>query len=128
MQHRPNTTVADPPMGGSLSTEYRPVWQILDEARARSFTGEIVMMLEPEVRAYFDNGVVYAAERADEAPIGERLVTGHRRRLSSIKQIGQSWLSLRAATGHATPSDMTPPVCECKGRVSRAARAAVWLR
>ena len=74
MQHRPNTTVADPPMGGSLSTEYRPVWQILDEARARSFTGEVVMMLEPEVRAYFDNGVVYAAERADEAPIGERLV------------------------------------------------------
>ncbi|MEM8621336.1 MAG: hypothetical protein AAGF73_16595 [Actinomycetota bacterium] len=74
MQHRPPTTVDDPPMGGSLATDYRPVWQILDQARARSFTGEIVMMLEPEVRAYLDNGIVYAAERAGEAPIGERLV------------------------------------------------------
>ncbi len=74
MQHRPQATVADPPLGGALSTDYRPVWQILDEARARGFTGEIVMLLDPQVFAYFDNGVVYVAERADEAPIGERLI------------------------------------------------------
>ncbi|MEM9514802.1 MAG: hypothetical protein AAGA42_08065 [Actinomycetota bacterium] len=74
MQHRTQVTVADPPLGGALATNYRPVWQILDEARARGFTGEIVMLLDPQVFAYFDNGVIYVAERADEAPIGERLI------------------------------------------------------
>ncbi|MEO1057835.1 MAG: hypothetical protein AAFY28_13065 [Actinomycetota bacterium] len=74
MQHRTQATVADPPLGGALSTDYRPVWQILDEARARGFTGEIVMLLDPQVFAYFDSGVIYVAERADEAPIGERLI------------------------------------------------------
>jgi hypothetical protein len=52
----------------------QPAWMTLDEARAHSFTGEIVFEVEPEVLAYLDNGVVYYAERDTDAPLGRRLV------------------------------------------------------
>lgn len=51
----------------------QPVWKTLDEARERAFTGEIVLELEPEVFVYVDNGAVYHAECADDAPLGRRL-------------------------------------------------------
>jgi len=67
---------------GMSSTESRaleisgpqPVWMTLNEARQRAFTGEIVFELDPEVYAYLDNGVVYYAERAGEAALGQRLL------------------------------------------------------
>ena len=52
----------------------QPVWQTLDEARERSFTGEIVFDLEPEVVAYLDYGVVYYAERSGDVSLGQRLL------------------------------------------------------
>ena len=59
----------------ALSVDGRqPVWMILNEARERAFTGEVVFELDPEVFAYFDDGVVYYAERAGDSPLGQRLV------------------------------------------------------
>jgi hypothetical protein len=52
----------------------QPAWMTLDEARAHSFTGEIVFEGEPDVLTYLDNGVVYYAERASDAPLGRRLL------------------------------------------------------
>ena len=52
----------------------QPVWRTLNEARERAFTGEIVFDVEPEVYAYLDNGVVYYAERAGDASLGQRLL------------------------------------------------------
>ena len=52
----------------------QPGWMTLDDARERSFTGEIVFETEPEVRAYLDNGVVYYAERATDVALARRLV------------------------------------------------------
>ncbi len=52
----------------------QPGWMTLNDARERAFTGEIVFEIEPEVRAYLDNGVAYYAERATDAPLGQRLV------------------------------------------------------
>ena len=52
----------------------QPGWMTLNDARERAFTGEIVFEVEPEVRAYLDNGVAYYAERATDAPLGQRLV------------------------------------------------------
>lgn len=60
---------------GALSvTGPQPVWMTLDEARERSFTGEVVFEVDPEVLAYLDNGVVYYAERTSDAPLGRRLL------------------------------------------------------
>ncbi len=62
-------------LSGSLSVERRqPVWMTLDEARERAFTGEIVFEVDPEVLAYFDNGVVYYAERVNDLPLAQRLL------------------------------------------------------
>ena len=52
----------------------QPGWMTLNQARERAFTGEIVFEIEPEVRAYVDNGVVYYAERASNDQLGQRLV------------------------------------------------------
>jgi delta 1-pyrroline-5-carboxylate dehydrogenase len=49
----------------------------LNDARERSFTGEIVFETEPEVRAYLDNGVVYFAERATDVGLARRLEAGN---------------------------------------------------
>lgn len=52
----------------------QPVWMILNEARERAFTGEVVFETDPEVFAYFDNGIVYFAERASDTSLARRLV------------------------------------------------------
>jgi hypothetical protein len=52
----------------------QPGWMTLNDARERAFTGEIVFEVEPEVRAYLDNGVVYYAERSTDASLAERLL------------------------------------------------------
>ncbi|MGD9998157.1 MAG: hypothetical protein AB7U39_14640 [Ilumatobacteraceae bacterium] len=52
----------------------RPVWAILDAAGLRRFTGELTMHCHPAVRAYFNDGEVYFAEREGDPPIGERLL------------------------------------------------------
>ncbi len=60
---------------GALSvTEPQPAWMLLNEARDRSFTGEIVFEVDPQVLVYLDNGVVYYAERQSDAPLGRRLL------------------------------------------------------
>ncbi len=78
MQHdtEPTTTGETGTMAeiNALTLGVRPVWQILDEAREHRFTGEVVFELDTPVVAYFDAGVVYVAERADEPPLGDRLV------------------------------------------------------
>jgi hypothetical protein len=52
----------------------QPVWMTLNQARERAFTGELVFEADPEVLAYLDDGVVYYAERAADAPLGQRLL------------------------------------------------------
>ena len=52
----------------------RPVWAVLDGAIARRFTGEVTIHLDPMVRAYFQDGHVYFAERDGDAPLAERLL------------------------------------------------------
>ncbi|HYN32531.1 MAG TPA: hypothetical protein VES40_07890 [Ilumatobacteraceae bacterium] len=52
----------------------QPGWMTLDEARQRSFTGEVVFEVDPEVLVYLDNGVVYYAERTSDASLGRRLL------------------------------------------------------
>ncbi|HSM66480.1 MAG TPA: hypothetical protein VK860_09270 [Ilumatobacteraceae bacterium] len=60
---------------GALSVSGpQPVWMTLDEARERSFTGEIVFEVDPEVFAYLDNGDVYYAERRTDSSLGRRLL------------------------------------------------------
>lgn len=60
---------------GALSVDGpQPVWMTLNEARERGFTGEVVFEIDPEVLAYFDNGVVYYAERATDVSLGRRLL------------------------------------------------------
>jgi len=60
---------------GALSASGpQPVWVTLNEARTRSFTGEIVFEVDPEVVAYLDHGVVYYAERTSDPPLGRRLL------------------------------------------------------
>ncbi len=52
----------------------RPVWAVLDAAGTRRFTGELTLACAPVVRAYFNDGEVYYAERDGDPTIGERLV------------------------------------------------------
>jgi hypothetical protein len=52
----------------------QPVWLTLNDARERAFTGEIVFETDPEVFAYLDHGIVYYAERATDASLGNRLL------------------------------------------------------
>ena len=52
----------------------QPVWMTLNEARERSFTGEIVFETDPEVLAYLDHGIVYYAERVTDVSLGRRLL------------------------------------------------------
>jgi hypothetical protein len=60
---------------GALSVSGpQPAWMTLDEARERSFTGEIVFEVDPEVFAYLDNGDVYYAERRTDSSLGRRLL------------------------------------------------------
>ncbi len=65
---------ADTATGALSVTGPQPAWMTLDEARERAFTGEIVFEVDPEVLAYLDNGIVYYAERASDAPLGRRLL------------------------------------------------------
>lgn len=51
-----------------------PGWVVLDAARTHRFTGELVMRGDIEVRVYLDRGRIYVAERADDPPLGDRLV------------------------------------------------------
>lgn len=52
----------------------RPVWAVLDAAGMRRFTGEITLASWPVVRAYFNDGEVYYAEREGDPSIGDRLI------------------------------------------------------
>lgn len=52
----------------------RPVWAVLDAAGTRGFTGEVTLQVAPVVRAYFDGGELYFAERDGDPSIGERLM------------------------------------------------------
>jgi len=65
---------ADTATGALSVSGPQPAWMTLDEARKRSFTGEIVFEADPEVLAYFDNGVVYYAERRTDPSLGRRLL------------------------------------------------------
>ncbi|MEO6570435.1 MAG: hypothetical protein ABIO83_02700 [Ilumatobacteraceae bacterium] len=52
----------------------RPGWAVLDTARDRRFTGELVCDSSPVVRVYLDRGRIYLAERATDSGLGARLV------------------------------------------------------
>ena len=54
----------------------RPVWAILDAAGLRRFTGELTLASQPIVRAYFQDGEVYYAERDGDPAIGEYVPDG----------------------------------------------------
>lgn len=58
-------------LGGTFP---RPGWVVLDAARDRRFTGEIVFETNPQVRAYLDRGDIYLAERVTDPSLGARLV------------------------------------------------------
>jgi hypothetical protein len=79
MTHDPESSGSRHSQGTALgatpiTTNPQPGWVTLNDARELAFTGEVVFDTEPEVRTYFDNGVVYFAERADARPIGQRLL------------------------------------------------------
>ena len=76
MMHNPGFTTgsADTATGALSVNGPQPVWMTLNEARSRSFTGEVIFEDDPEVRAYLDAGIVYFAERVSDAPLGRRLV------------------------------------------------------
>ena len=76
MMQNPGTTTgsADTATGALSVNGPQPVWMTLNEARSRSFTGEIIFEDNPEVRAYLDAGVVYFAERVTDSPLGRRLM------------------------------------------------------
>lgn len=59
---------------GLAGTFPRPGWVVLDAARDHRFTGELVFVVEPEVRVYFDRGAIYLAERSVDPSLGARLV------------------------------------------------------
>jgi hypothetical protein len=65
-----STAVAATP----LNRGPQPGWMTLNDARDRAFTGEIAFEIEPEVRVYVDNGVVYFAERSTDSPLAQRLL------------------------------------------------------
>lgn len=52
----------------------RAGWEILDAARAISFTGMIELPLLPVTRVYLDRGRIYLAERDDHSDVADRLV------------------------------------------------------
>jgi hypothetical protein len=51
----------------------RPVWAVLDAAGTRHFTGEITLHVDPTVRAWFQCGELYYAERDGDPSVAERL-------------------------------------------------------
>lgn len=51
----------------------RPVWAVLDGAGARRFTGEVTLHIRPIVRAYFQDGELYFAERDGDTNLVQRL-------------------------------------------------------
>ncbi|MEJ7799836.1 MAG: hypothetical protein WKF60_04905 [Ilumatobacter sp.] len=59
---------------GLSGTFPRPGWVVLDAARNRRFTGELIFDVIPEVRAYVDRGEIYFAERPSDPSLGARLV------------------------------------------------------
>ncbi len=52
----------------------RPVWAVLDAAGTRHFTGEITLHCAPTVRAWFNGGELYFAERDGDPGLAERLL------------------------------------------------------
>jgi hypothetical protein len=52
----------------------RPGWVVLDAAREGAFSGEVEFDTTPPVRAYFDRGRIYVAERVTDPSLGARLV------------------------------------------------------
>ena len=52
----------------------RPVWAVLDAAGTRHFTGEITLHCVPTVRAWFNGGELYFAERDGDPGLAERLL------------------------------------------------------
>ncbi len=52
----------------------RPVWAVLDAAGARHFTGEITLHCVPTVRAWFNGGELYFAEREGDPGLADRLL------------------------------------------------------
>jgi hypothetical protein len=71
----------------------RPVWAVLDAAGLRRFTGEITLASRPVVRAYFNDGEVYYAEREGDPTIGQRLmeygVVTHDELIAGTVQLGK---------------------------------------
>jgi hypothetical protein len=65
---------AETPTAPLVVNGAQPVWQTLNDARERAFTGEIVFETDPEVFAYLDHGIVYYAERVTDASLGSRLL------------------------------------------------------
>ena len=61
---------AETPTAPLVVNGAQPVWQTLNDARERAFTGEIVFETDPEVFAYLDHGIVYYAERVTDASLG----------------------------------------------------------
>ena len=75
MMHNSGTAGGTTTVGSTLLNRGpQPGWMTLNDARERAFTGEIVFEIEPEVRAYLDNGVVYYAERSTDASLAQRLL------------------------------------------------------
>lgn len=51
----------------------RPGWRVLDAARDRRFTGELLFDSLPPIRVSFENGRIYLAERVNDPWLGARL-------------------------------------------------------
>ncbi len=56
------------------ATGARPVWAVLDAAGTRHFTGEITLHCQPVVRAWFNGGELYFAEREGDPGLADRLL------------------------------------------------------
>lgn len=72
-------------------------WQILDDLRARRFTGEVTLVGSPAARAYFDCGRIYFAESHGAPPlaavlVARRLVTSDELELGVVRVNGHDHL------------------------------------
>ena len=74
MSHNTGITTNATELAALAIDGLQPAWMTLNEARERTFTGEIVFGTDPEVLAYLDHGMVYYAERVTDLSLVRRLL------------------------------------------------------
>lgn len=58
----------------SVAHEARPAWQVIEAARRRHLTGQLVLATTPPTHVYLRDGQVYFAERSTDGGLGVRLL------------------------------------------------------